>query len=128
MKSGLLYGAWATLAAMAQTAATVDAVARPDLVGALHYAAFAVGAGGMMAAAFHTDDDPSGVRHLVTRTGLATVTGSVAGSGWSEWTGHANIALVFAVGAACLTVWGLMGRDMFSPIDRLLKLWRGRKG
>lgn len=128
MKSGLLYGAWATLAAMAQTAATVDAVARPDLIGALHYGAFAIGAGGMMAAAFHKDNDPAGVRHLVTRTGLSGLSGAVAGSGWSEWTHQANIALVPAVGIACLVVWGLMGRDMFSPIDRILKLWRGRKG
>ena len=127
LKLDLLGLAWAIASVAAQTTVTAVAIARPDLVGGLHFGAFAMAAGGMLSVVFHKQGEPNAVRRLFAGTALAGVAGAAAGVAWSEWTGHGNIALAIAVGSACLTVWGVSGRDVFVVIERLLSLWRGRK-
>lgn len=124
MKVELVALGWSALSLQAVAASA--SIARPDLVGAAHFAAFALGTGGLMAILYHKDGEPYAVRKLAVGTLLAGVSGTVTGAGYSEWTGQGNIAVLMAAAAAAMTAWGVSGRDVFTLIERILTLWKSK--
>lgn len=118
---------WTLVSVGAQTAATATALSRPDLIGALHFFAFAIAAGGLMSVLYHKEADPHPIRRMVVGTLLAGLGGMAAGMAWAEWTSKGNVAMAVSVAVACLIVWGVSGRDIFAVLDRLVSLWRRRR-